>query len=197
MGSTRMAPTRRMAPPAAEFLSRSLAPPRIVVAGVGNVLRGDDGFGPAVIRALDAAGPLPPGVRTVEVGIGGIGLVHELLDGCDALVVVDAVNRGGEPGSLYILEPEVPDASAISPAERQALATDLHEVVPGQVLILARALNVLPPVVRIIGCQPAETEEFSLELTPVVQRAVPTAIAVILGFAANLPRSAQSGPVQP
>jgi hydrogenase maturation protease len=162
------------------------APPRVLVAGVGNVLRGDDGFGPAVVTALEAAGPLPPGLRTIEVGIGGIGLVHELLEGCDALLVVDAVDRGGEPGSLYLLEPEVPDADGISPAERHALATDLHEVVPGQVLILARALGVLPPVVRIVGCQPGETEDFSLELTPAVQRAVPAAIKVILTFVTSI-----------
>jgi Ni,Fe-hydrogenase maturation factor len=66
-------------------------------------------------------------------------------------------------------------------------------VVPGQVLILARALGVLPPVVRIIGCQPAETEEFSLELTPVVQSAVPAAIEEILSFAARIsaPKSSE------
>lgn len=175
-----------MTHPTSESLSAPLAPPRVLVAGVGNVLRGDDGFGPAVIQALEESGPLPPGMRTIEVGIGGIGLVHELLDGCDALVVVDAVDRQGEPGSLYILEPEVPDAEGISPAERHALATDLHEAVPGQVLILARALDALPPLVRIIGCQPAETEDFSLELTPVVQRAVPAAIEAILSFAASV-----------
>jgi hydrogenase maturation protease len=160
--------------------------PRILVAGIGNVLRGDDGFGPAVIEALEAAGPLPPGVRTIEVGIGGIGLMHELLEGCDVLIVVDAVDRDGEPGSLYVLEPEVPETREIPMAERHALATDLHELVPGRVLIMAQALNVLPKTVRIIGCQPAETEELSLELSPVVRRAVPVAIEAIRAFAAAL-----------
>lgn len=151
----------------------------MVVAGIGNVLRGDDGFGPAVIRALEAAGPLPVGVRTVEVGIGGLGLVHELMEGCDALVVVDAVDRSGAPGSLYLLEPEVPEVSSIPEAERALLATDLHEAVPGRVLLMARALGILPPLVRIVGCQPAETEEFSLELSPVVGRVVPAAVGAI------------------
>jgi hydrogenase maturation protease len=159
----------------------------VVVAGVGNVLRGDDGFGPAVIRALEEGGPLPEGVRTVEVGIGGLGLVHELMEGCDALVVVDAVDRNGAPGSLYVLEPEVPEVETIPEAERPLLATDLHEVVPGRVLLTARALGILPPLVRIIGCQPADTEEFSLELTPVVQRAVPAAVAAILDFLGGEP----------
>lgn len=151
----------------------------MVIAGVGNVLRGDDGFGPAVIRALESTAALPPGVRTIEVGIGGIGLVHELLEGCEVLIVVDAVDRGGPPGTLYVLEPEVPAMETLSEAEHPFLATDLHEVVPGRVLLLARALGVLPPLVRIIGCQPAETEEFSLELSPVVAHAVPGAIDAV------------------
>ena len=130
--------------------------PRIVVAGVGNVLRGDDGFGPAVIQALESSGALPPGVCTLEVGIGGIGLVHELLAGCDALIVVDAVDRGGPAGTLYVLEPELPAEETFSAPEHTFMSTDLHEVVPARVLLMARALGVLPPWVRIIGCQPAE-----------------------------------------
>ena len=72
-----------------------VARPRILVAGIGNVLRGDDGFGPAVVQALLARGALPAGVHAVELGIGGVGLVHELMDGYDAVVIVDAVDRGG------------------------------------------------------------------------------------------------------
>jgi hydrogenase maturation protease len=158
----------------------------VVVAGIGNVLRGDDGFGPAVVQAFEAAGELPAGVRTVEVGIGGMGLVHELLEGCDALVVVDAVDRGGTPGSLYVLEPDVPEVDGIPEAERRFVATDLHEIVPGRVLVMAQALNVLPPTVRIIGCQPAETEEFSMELTPTVARVVPAAVEAIRSFLGGL-----------
>lgn len=158
---------------------------RVVVAGMGNVLRGDDGFGPAVIRALDAAGGLPTGVRTVEVGIGGMGLIHELLEGCDALVIVDAVNRGGAPGSLYILEPVVPEVGMIPEENRSLVATDLHDLVPGRVLLLAHALGILPPAVRIIGCQPGETEEFCLELSPTVAGVVPAAIEAIRSFVAG------------
>ena len=152
---------------------------RVLVAGVGNVLRGDDGFGPAVVRAIEASGGPPAGVRLVEMGIGGIGLVHELMDGYDVLVLVDAVDRGGMPGSLYVLEPQVPDAATMPDLERRALAADLHQAVPGPALIMARALGVLPPVVRIVGCQPAETEDFATELSPPVARAVPDAVAAI------------------
>ena len=174
-------PTAGASGPGGPGLSRL----RVLIAGVGNVLRGDDGFGPAVVRALQA-GTLPEGVRCVELGIGGVGLVHELMDGYGALVLLDAVDRGGAPGSLYHLAPEVPDAAAIPEAERHGLATDMHQAVPGQGLLLARALGVLPPVVRLIGCQPAETDELSLELSPAVGRAVPEAVQAVYSLLRRL-----------
>lgn len=161
--------------------------PRVLIAGVGNVLRGDDGFGPAVVSALEAD-ELPHGVRAVEVGIGGIGLVHELLAGYDMLVIVDAVDRDGVPGSLYVLEPEVPLIEAIPVAERHELATDMHEVVPSKVLVIARAMDALPPVVRIVGCQPAETEDFCTQLSPPVQQAIPAAVVAIRELLSELGR---------
>ena len=152
---------------------------RVLVAGVGNVLRGDDGFGPAVIRALEAAAPLPETVHLVETGIGGINLVLELLDGYDLLLLVDAVDRGRPPGTLFILEPEVPDVLALSGRERHALAANTHEIVPAQVLIIARAAGVLPRTIRFVGCQPGETETLTLSLSPAVQAAVPRAVAAV------------------
>ena len=154
---------------------------RVLVAGVGNILRGYDGFGPAVIRALESRG-LPEGVRSIELGIGGIGLIQELMEKYDVLIVVDAINRGGEPGTLYLLEPEVPDAKKLSGAERQSLATDMHEALPNRMLVMAGALGLLPPVVRLIGCEPAETEELNLELSPKVRQAVPMAVEAIRDF---------------
>ena len=62
---------------------------QILVAGVGNLLRGDDGFGVEVARALEGRS-LPPEVRVVETGIGGIHLVQEMLTPADALLVIDA-----------------------------------------------------------------------------------------------------------
>ncbi len=73
---------------------------RVLVAGIGNVLRGDDGFGPAVARALEESYELPAGTHVIELGIGGVGLVHELMEGYDALVLVDAMAGDGAPGSL-------------------------------------------------------------------------------------------------
>jgi hydrogenase maturation protease len=159
---------------------------RILVAGIGNVLRGDDGFGPAVVRAFEQKNELPNAVKTVELGIGGINLVLELLDGYDALLLVDAVDRGGEPGSLYILEPQVPHLAHLSQTERGHFTVDMHETVPGTAFIIAKAIGALPPFVRMIGCQPGETEEFSMELTPAVREAVPQAVQAISSILAEL-----------
>lgn len=159
---------------------------RVLVAAVGNVLRGDDGFGPAVIEALKSATGAPEGLHITDVGIGGINLVHELMDGYDALVLVDAVDRNGAPGSLYVLEPEVPDVTTIPALERRELTSDMHQAVPGPVLIMANAVGALPPIVRIVGCQPVETEEFCMELSPLVREAVPRAVEEILSLLSGL-----------
>lgn len=165
---------------------RQPAGKRVLIVGMGNELRGDDGFGLAVVRALADGKKLPAGVHTTELGIGGIGLVHELMDGYDALVLVDAVDRDGAPGALYVLEPEVPEANTLSPLERREVAADMHQAVPGRALIMAHAAGVLPPVLRMIGCQPAETEEFSTELSPLLQQALPQAVEAIRSFLLTL-----------
>jgi hydrogenase maturation protease len=159
---------------------------RVLVAGVGNVLRGDDGFGPAVIAALDQRGTLPEGVRTVDVGIGGFGLIRELLDGYDALLIVDAVDRGRAPGTMYVMQPEVPPLDAIDDQRRRALAADAHQAVPDRALLVASASGVLPPRVWIIGCQPAEVDELCTELSPAVRSAVDEAAGMIDAILADL-----------
>ena len=140
---------------------------RILVAGVGNVLRGDDGFGPAVVERL---GDLPPGVDTVETGIGGVALLQELLAGCDGLVVVDAVDRGAPPGTLFELAPEVGEAVHVA---------DVHLANPDRVLSMARTMGVLPERVRIVGCQPAQVDDLGQGLSPAVEAAVEPAAAVV------------------
>lgn len=173
-------------PDPAEPRETAAAPParRVLVAGIGNVLRGDDGFGPAVVRALEAAGPLPPGVRAVELGIGGLGLVQELMDGYDALLVVDAVDRGREPGALFVLEPSVPELAEVPEVDRLELSAP-HEAVLGRTLIVARSVGALPPRVRLVGCQPGETEELSTELSPALERALPEALATVRSLLAG------------
>ena len=131
--------------------------PRVLVAGMGNDLRQDDGFGIAVVRRFFEDG-LPEGVQVYEAGIAGIGLVQELMEGYEALIIVDAADRGGKPGTVYLLEVEVPDLEEFTQESRQEFLADTHYAVPSKALILARALKVLPPRVYILGCQPKEHE---------------------------------------
>jgi hydrogenase maturation protease len=134
--------------------------PRIIVGCVGNVLRGDDGFGPAVAERLT---DLPEGAEVVETGIGGIALLQELLAGCDGLILIDAVDRGERPGTLFLIEPEVLDGEHVA---------DVHLANPERVLTMAKAMGGLPDRVLIVGCQPAEIDELTRELSPAVKRAV-------------------------
>src|SRR5919108_6122495 len=123
---------------------------RVLVAAFGNVLRGDDGFGAAVLAALERDDSLSDNSRTVDVGIGGLGLVRELLDGYSGLVIVDAVDRGGAPGTVYVLEVNVPPVHALRDDERHALAADMHVAVPDRALVVAAAPGVLPPRVCLV-----------------------------------------------
>ncbi|MBA2280418.1 MAG: hydrogenase maturation protease [Actinomycetota bacterium] len=152
---------------------------RILVAGVGNVLRGDDGFGVEVARRL-AAMTLPAGVTVVETGIAGIALVQELQDGWDAVFVVDAVDRGRAPGTVLLIEPDIVDVEALSLEARHDLLADMHLATPGRALMLARALGVLPPKVLLVGCQPTDPDAVGQGLTPAVEAAVEVALAEII-----------------
>lgn len=142
-----------------------------VIVGFGNDLRGDDGVGRAVVRELESR-ELPAGVRCADVGIGGIALLHELAEGCERLVIVDAVRRGGPPGTVYVLSPVIPDLERLTPRERHDELVDAHMAEPYKALVLARALGRLPADVHVVGVEVAETEELTMELSPAVGRAV-------------------------
>ena len=137
---------------------------RVLVAGVGNVLRGDDGFGPAVI---DRLGPLPAGAEAIETGIGWVALLQELMAGCGGLVLVDAVDRHATPGTVFVLAPEVGDAV------HQA---DVHLANPDRVLSMAKTMGVLPRRVRIVGCQPEGMDELGAGLSDAVRASVDEAV---------------------
>lgn len=149
---------------------------RTLIAGFGNVLRGDDGFGVEVIRRL-REGPPVPDVELMEVGTAGIRLAQELLTPCDRLIIVDAMQRGGVPGSVYVVRVESVEAAG---------EVDLHLAVPARALAVAKALRVLPPEIYIVGCEPHEVDELTTEMTPAVLAAVEGAlehIARLLGSA--------------
>lgn len=158
---------------------------RILVAGVGNVLRGDDAFGIETARLLMEQ-DLPENVRVVETGIGGISLVQELMDGYDALLLLDAVDRGMEPGRITFLQLEVKDLKALSAIERRDFLADIHFATPDRALTLAGALDVLPAEIYVLGCQSGAHDTFGLEITPPVQAAIPKAAARAVAWARDM-----------
>jgi hydrogenase maturation protease len=129
-----------------EPLGREAAPEdvrRILVAGIGNVFLGDDGFGVALAGRL-ARRELPAGVEVVDFGIRGMDLAYAM-DAYDAVLLLDATPRGEAPGTLYVIEPELDEGEA---------AIDTHGMDPVKVLALARALGGTPPRTLVVGCEP-------------------------------------------
>jgi hydrogenase maturation protease len=126
------------------------APPpatRVLVAGIGNIFMADDGFGVEVARRL-VARELPAGVDVVDFGIRGMDLVFALGEGYDVALFVDAVPRGEEPGTLFVIEPDIgePDGPVM---------LDAHGMDPVKVLALAGQLGPVPERILVIGCEPA------------------------------------------
>lgn len=157
------------------------APSRTLVAGIGNVFFGDDGFGVEVAQRL-ARQPLPDGVRVLDTGIRARHLAYELLDGgYETAILVDAVSRGGQPGTLYVIEPDagpgsLPDAAAL----------DGHGLTPNTVLAFVENLGGSSTRIRILGCEPASIEE-GMGLTPHVQAAVDEALALLRDLLTEAP----------
>lgn len=146
---------------------------RVLVAGIGNVFFGDDGFGVEVVQRL-AAAPLPDGVRVMDAGIRGVHLAYELADGAyDMAILVDATPRGGAPGTLYLLEPERGAAADHAPA-----AMDGHGLTPAAVLELLEKLGSPPARIVVLGCEPAVIDE-RMELSAPVAAAVDEAVATV------------------
>lgn len=142
---------------------------RTLVAGIGNIFNGDDGFGVEVARRL-ARRPMPPGVHVEDYGIRGVHLAYELLDGYDLLVLVDAMPRGEAPGTVFVLEPEV-DAAAAPPL-------DAHCMDPQAVLGMVSGLGGGVGRVLVVGCEPAEVGD-GIGLSQPVAAAVETATRVV------------------
>jgi hydrogenase maturation protease len=161
-------------------------PPRILVAGIGNVFLGDDGFGVAVARRLTGR-TLPAGVDVVDFGIRGLDLAYALQDDYQAVVFVDTAPRGEAPGTISVIEPEL-DPGVVS--------IDTHGMDPVRVLGLARALGRVPPRVLVVACEPDRivhgehdedlVGELSAAVRAAVDEAVPLVEALVAGLAAEL-----------
>lgn len=159
---------------------------RILVAGVGNVLRGDDGFGIVVAQALRRRNGFRENVEIMEAGIAGISLVQELMDGYDALIVADTIDGRGKPGTIYVIEPERPSVDEVNANALHQSLVDAHYADPSKVLVLAAALKVLPRQVFLVGCQPETTEEMSEQLSSPVRAAAELAVEKIEGLIQSL-----------
>lgn len=150
--------------------------PRILVAGIGNIFLGDDGFGVEVVNRLSRTGT-PPGVHVLDVGIRGLHLAYELLDGYDVLILVDAMPMGEAPGTVAILEPDLPVPSSPNGGDGN-LELDAHSMNPLVVLDMLAALGGSVPHIRVVGCQPATLAE-GIGLSPTVAAAVDPALALV------------------
>jgi hydrogenase maturation protease len=124
-------------------------PARILVAGIGNIFMGDDAFGVEVAREL-AKSRLPEGVQVVDFGIRGFDLAYALLEDYDMAILVDAIQRGHRPGTLYLIHPDIDNLGEL---EEQMIET--HGMHPAKVLNLVRAMDCRPRGLRLVACEPA------------------------------------------
>ena len=148
---------------------------QILVAGVGNAWMLDDGFGSVVAQRLEAR-EMPSGVRVMDAGSGGLDLAYEIMRGYHALVLVDVSRQGGEPGTLYLIEP---DLEEIAPTIEDGEAINPHGMDPATVLRFVSAIGGFSGKVVVIGCEPGEVDDVGLGLTPPVEAAVDRAIGLV------------------
>lgn len=130
---------------------------RILIACIGNVFMEDDGFGVEVAQRLmnRKVRPFPEGVQVVDFGIRGFDLAYTLLDEYDILVLVDAVPRGGTPGTLYLIEPDLAGMTPEKGVESARVGLDAHSMDPMKVLAYARTLGARPIRTLLVGCEPS------------------------------------------
>ncbi len=142
---------------------------RTLVAGIGNIFNGDDGFGVEVAQRL-ARSPMPDGVHVEDYGIRGVHLAYQLLEGYDLLVLVDALPRGEPPGTVFVFEPDV-DLDGVPPL-------DSHQMDPRAVLGMVGELGGEIGRVLVVGCEPADITE-GIGLSPAVADAVEPAARLV------------------
>jgi hydrogenase maturation protease len=150
----------------------------ILIAGIGNIFFGDDGFGSYVARRL-AERPFSESTRVVDFGIRGLDLAYELTSGYDLAILIDVTPQGGPPGTLYTIEPE--STSPASEEDPGAGLVDAHRMEPASVLRIASQIGEVCPRILLVGCEPAEFggEDGSMDLSPAVQGAVNDACALV------------------
>ena len=153
----------------------------ILVAGIGNIFLGDDGFGVEVARQL-ASHQHVGSVRVADYGIRGFDLAFALLDEPAATILIDAMPRGGEPGTVYVLEPELDADGAEASPDHAEGSFQGHAMTPASVFALVRALGGRPSNVTVVGCEPltfGPENEGCMGLSEPVAGAVAEAVAVV------------------
>ncbi|HEX6711672.1 MAG TPA: hydrogenase maturation protease [Rubrobacter sp.] len=149
---------------------------RVLIAGIGNIFLGDDGFGVEVVKQL-AGRTLPEGVEVVDFGIRGMDLAYALHEDYNLVVFVDATPRGGEPGTVYLIEPEIEADGVVS--------LDTHGMDPVKVIKLSLALGAPPTRTLVVGCEPKailggeDYDDMLMELSEPVHAAVEEAVKLV------------------
>ena len=155
---------------------REVAASRILVAGIGNVFLGDDGFGVEVVARL-ARRALPGGVEVADFGIRGFDLAYALMDGYQAAVLVDALSRGGQAGDLFVVEPDLEKLDETA----GATVADGHGMDPVAVLKMVKQFGGRPPRLYVVGCEPGSLggEQGEMGLSPPVAAAMEGAVELV------------------
>jgi len=158
--------------------------PRILVAGIGNIFMADDAFGCEVARRL-AGREWPEEVRVVDFGIRGFDLAYALMDGYDVTIFVDATPRGGEPGTVYTIEPDLSELDGLG---AEGMAVEPHGMNPLKVLGMVKAMGGGFKRILLVGCEPETLgpEEGQMGLSAPVEAAVDEAVKVVESLVAKL-----------
>jgi hydrogenase maturation protease len=165
---------------------------RILIAGIGNIFFGDDAFGVEVVREL-LQRELPPEVRADDFGIRSYDLAYAMMDGYDATILIDATQRGKAPGTLYLIEPEPGDVSAL-----EFSLPDAHSMDAVAVLRMVKNLGGEPSkLLYLVGCEPAnlEPDDCQFGLSEIVQNAIPAAVEMVETLLRDLLRDHASAAV--
>jgi hydrogenase maturation protease len=171
----------------------SAAAGRMLIAGVGNIFLGDDGFGPEVAKRL-ATESLPGWVRVADYGISGMHLAYDLADSYETAILIDATPRGDEPGTVTVLDVEPQhrrDLAAAEGPEGASRLFDAHGMQPDVVLGVLDMLGAGDKArILVVGCEPA-TVDYGMELSEPVAKAVDEAVRVVLDLVAEAGRGRQ------